>query len=280
MSLFDFIEDEDLRSKVESTFTTKLEDVKTSTKTALQDELKTKIEDAVNGLKTKNKELLAEKKKIQESLKNYADLDPERAREAIDFLEKNKDAQLIKDGKIDELIDRRTASIKEDYTAKLSEYEKRIGETQQEYEERLEKLQTDLEKKATAAKTYETLYKTKVVEDTLRDAAVAAGVRPEAIDDILLRGKSTFTLGKDGTLEARDSDGKLVKDEEGSLVKPDTWLENMKKTKPHYWGDSVGTGATGSSARVRSDDLLEKLNKAAEKGDMETFRKIRAQMAG
>jgi hypothetical protein len=94
---FEFIEDEGLRAKAKEAFETQMQ--KTNEKFKLQ------MDEEVSGLKTKVDELLGEKKTIQEQLAKFGDItDPEKAAEALKFLQENEDAQLIKDGKIEAII--------------------------------------------------------------------------------------------------------------------------------------------------------------------------------
>ena len=256
MSLFDFIPDEELRQKAEETFNSQIKEIEES----FQEKIKEKLDEEVAGLKAKNEELIAEKRKIQEMLKNFEGLDPEKAKEALQFLENNEAAQLIKEGKIDELIEKKTSAIRS------------------EYEKKLEELNAQLQEYSTKAETYENMYKTKMIEDSLREAAIKANVRPEAIPDILLRGRMIFSLAEDGTLEARNEKGRLVKTDDGKVLTPSVWMEELKKQAPHYWPPSEGAGAHGTKGS--ESDLEAALARAAAKGDMKEYRRLRAKMAG
>jgi hypothetical protein len=253
MGLFDHIEDEGIRNKTQEAHDTALATFKDETTKAVQ----TQIDEAVSGLKTKNDDLLKEKKTIQDTLKGFDGLDPEKAKEALDFLNGNEDAQLIKDGKIEELIDRRTSTMKSDFETLSTE------------------LGTQIKDLTTKKDKYKNQYQNKVIDDTLRDAAAAGKSRPEAVADIILRGKGVFTLAADGTVEARDSEGKLVKIDEKVLT-PSNWVESLKTSSPHYWPNSEGADA-GSQGFGDGDDLQDRINVAASKGNMSLYRKLKAQ---
>jgi DNA-directed RNA polymerase subunit F len=252
MGLFDHIEDKEVRAQVIEAHEAEL---KAARETMMTD-LEKKIEEATSGLKNKNKELLDEKKKIQETLKNFENIDPEKAKEALEFLETNAEAQMIKEGKINELIDRKTSQMKSDHEAALAE------------------VMANLEETSTKATTFEKLYKTKMIEDGLRDAAVKAKVRTEAVDDIILRGKREFSLAQDGTIEARDHDGKLKKTLDDKVLTPSNWIDGLKKTSPHYWPDSTGIGARGRYS-TDPNDYNAALADAARSGDINAYRKLR-----
>lgn len=252
MGLFDHIEDKEVRQQAIEAHEAEIK----ATKEAMQADLETQLEEATSGLKNKNQELLDEKKKIQETLKDFENIDPEKAKEALEFLETNAEAQMIKEGKINELIDRKTSQMKSDHEAALQE------------------LQSSLEETSTKAETFETLYKTKMIEDGLREAALKAKVRNEAIDDIILRGSREFSLAQDGTIESRDADGKLKKTLDDKVLTPYNWIEGLKKTSPHYWPDSQGVGARGRFS-TDPNDYNAALEDAATSGNIDQFRKLR-----
>jgi hypothetical protein len=250
--VFEFIEDEELRQQAIDQYEASIKETTES--------IDTKIEEAVAGLKAKNEELLGEKKSIQEKLAQFSKItDPGKAIEALEFLQENEDAQLIKEGKVDELV------------------EKRVSNLRLEHEKQVDQLRQQLEEIVHAKEHYESQFKTKIMDDAMREIAVKAGIRAEAISDVLMRSKQVFSLAEDGTLEARGSDGKLLKNDKGNVVTPIVWLEGLKESAPHYWPSSEGVGATGGS--INSDaDLTEKLAEFARKGDMKGYRTLRDKM--
>ncbi len=251
MGLFDFIEDEGARKKAEEAHTANLT-------TVIEETVSKQVAEEVSGLKSKNVELLAEKKKIAETLKNFDNLDADKAREALKFLEENENARLLKEGKIDELLAKQTSQLKEDHEAEVGELKAQLGTEK------------------TSAGQYKQMFERKVVEDTIRSAAIKAGVRSEALDDVLIHGNIVFSLAEDKTVEARDSEGKLLKIGDDLVLTPDNWLESLKSKSPHYWPDSEGAGGTGSTTGGAYSDLTEAMNAAAKKGNMVLYRKLRA----
>lgn len=237
---FSMIEDQELKTKLEA---------------ATNEAIKASVDEAVAGLKSKNEELIGEKRKIQDILKQFDGLDPVKAAEALKFLEGNEEAQLIKDGKFNELIEKRTSVLKSDYEAKLSE---------------LTTINTELKK---SGDNYKTIYERKLVEDALREVAIQAKVRPEALVDILMRGTALFSVGADGSVEARDRDGKLLKNDEGLVVSPKVWIESLKSMSPHYWPESEGAGFRGRGGSGGDDTGI--LADAASSGNMDKYRKLR-----
>jgi hypothetical protein len=253
MGIFDHIKDEDVRKQAEEAHEAAVKE----TKETLLADMDKKIEEATSGLKNKNQELLNEKKKIQDTLKNFDDIDPKKAKEALEFLETNTEAQMIKEGKIDELLEKRTSNLKSEYETQLEEVSQKLDDASKQKQ------------------TFESLYKNKMIEDGLRDAALQAKVRPEAIDDIILRGSREFALGEDGSIESRDKDGKLRKTADDKILTPFNWIDSLKKSHPHYWPESTSAGFRGRNYND-PNDYTAALAEAATKGDLETFRKLRA----
>jgi hypothetical protein len=250
---FTFIEDSELREKVENVHKLEVDDLTVN----FSNKLKSEVEDAVTGLKDKNSEILGEKKKLQEAIKAYEGLDAKAAREAMEFFEKNKDAEFLKDGTMDDLIEKKVSALKSDHEATMGELSSKLEET------------------STQAKSYKNLYESKVIEDALREAALAAKVRPEALTDIILRGRGIFSLDANKNVEARDAEGKLAKTGDDKVLTTKNWIEGLRETSPHYWPGSEGAGAFGGTPGS-SDDLTARLKDAADKGNMKEYRRLRA----
>ncbi len=247
---FAFIEDEAVRAQAVTAY-------QESLKTAVATAVATQVAEAVSGLKAKNDELLNEKKTIQEKLKLFGDIeDPVKAKEALKFFQESTEAQMIKDGRIDELISMKTAAFRADVEAKVKELENTIQVKGQE------------------ATTYKSRFEKKMVEDHLREIALRAGVLPSAIPDVLLRGGTVFSLGASGEVEARDGENKLKQTADGMILTSDKWVAGLKESSPHYWPPSK-SGGLGGPGGGDDGDIQAKLADLAAKGDMVGYRKLR-----
>lgn len=224
--------------------------------TELNDTFRVQLDEEVSGLKSKNTELLDEKRNLQNSLKKYDGFDFDGAKEAMEFLQNNKDAQMIRDGKVDELIEKKTSQLRSDHEAAMQE------------------LTSNLSAAMDHGTRYEGMYKAKVIEDALREVALAKNVRPEAISDILMRGKTIFTLADDLSLESRDTEGKLRKTTDEKVLTPSNWMEGLKETSPHYWPQSEGAGARSGGGA--GDDIYAARIRAADAGDHAEYRRLDA----
>lgn len=234
-------------------------DVKQALDAALSEKLDSAISEATKELKSKNEELIGEKRKLQENLSKFEGIDLERIKVLQSRLENDEEAKLLADGKMDEVFNRRFEKFR-------NEYEGKIG---------------DLSKELESAKKNESFAvqraNTTIVEVNLRRAAEVAGVLPTAIDDVINRGLDRFSVDPDGTIVQRDESGKLITID-GKTATPDIWLADLQERAPHFWPASEGTPQGGSGGVGGRSNLEEQMAKAASKGDMEGYRKIRAKM--
>ncbi len=250
---FSFIEDETLRKQAEEQYEADQKEVLEAAAKAQE----AAIEEAVSGLKSNNEKLLNEKKKLQEKFKGITD--PEEALAALQLIHENEDIQLIKEGKIEEVIAKRTSTL-------ISEHEAQM-----------EELSANLKTLTEESSKYKSLFQTKVIEDTLREAAIKAGVMPEAVSDVLMRGVTVFTLSETNEVEARNEKGELLK-KGGIVVNPNNWVEGLKETHPYYWPPTVSAGISGAGGA--DSDTMDKLAELAKAGKIDEYRKLRKKMTG
>lgn len=245
--MFDFIEDTTLREKV-------IEAYNSGVKEAVDKE--------VNGLKSKNAQLLDESKKNKQELDNFksqfGEIDPVEAINSYKLVN-SEEGKLLKEGKkLEDLVQLATSNMKSDFETKLAE----ANNNSKKFQE--------------SSTTWENKYRNKIVEDTLREAALQAGILPTAIPDLIARGSNVFKMNDDGDVEARDSKGNLLK--VGELIAtPKNWVDSLKTVAPHYWGKSEGADFTGTGGRG-GNDLEAKMLDAAKRKDMAAYRKYKAQL--
>jgi hypothetical protein len=129
-----------------------------------------------------------------------------------------KDKKMISAGKVDELVEEKVNKIRTEQVAEM----KKIQETNV---------------------TLSTQLNAQVVGSAVKTAAIKAGIVGTAIDDVLTRSNSMWTV-KDGKPVAVNKDGAVIWVE--GTTEPltlDKWVESLKETAPHLFGDSKGTGA-------------------------------------
>lgn len=180
----------------------------------------------VDEFRNNNIKLSKEVAKLQETLgavdlQEYADLKTER--------QKLADQELIEAGKLDELLSQRTERLRTDY-------ESRFEKMQREQNEALEK-----------ANGYENQFNTMIVENQLKDAALKNGVRPEAIADVLARGKSIWKRTESNSIAAYDGETPLYGKKGSDPLDLGEWFEGLADQAPHLFKSSSGSGAAGGA---------------------------------
>lgn len=184
-------------------------------KAALGGEVQKFLDGEVSGLKSKNTELIGSNKTIKaelDKLKGQFDgLDIEAVKDLLAKAGQDEETKLIAEGKLDEVISRRT-----------------------------ERLRTDLDKQVKAAneradkaEAFAAKYSDKVLADSIRAAAIKAGALPEAAEDIILRARGTFKLSEDGEPIATDRAGEVVYGKDGKTpLSPSNGRNRCAKPQP------------------------------------------------
>ena len=253
---FSFIEDERQRVKAQEDY---------------DNSVQAKIDEEVEGLKNKNEQLLNEKKSTQKMYEDfqskYADIDPEKAKEALEIIKNTEKKELLDSGKLEEYL--------------RVEIQNKTSDIETKFQEKLNQEKTEKSTYFDKAKRYEDLYKNKLMDDALRLEATRAGVKQEenAISDFILRGKEIFTLAEDGKLEARNADGSLAKMENDKILTPKEWAHSQKKERSYWFPASNSMGATGSTLNAEfSNDIFERMDAASKAGDMTLYRSLKAKL--
>lgn len=209
-------------------------------KEALAAKAKEVVDKEVTGLKTKNSELLGQNKTFKSELEQlkgqFEGFDVDAVKTLLQRASQDEETKLIAEGKIDEVVSKRTERLRGDYDKQL--------QAEREAREK--------------AEAFANRFRDKVLADSIREAAVKAGALPEAADDIILRARNTFQLNEDGQPVAVDADGEVIYGKDGKTpLTPLEWAESLREAAPHLWPRAVGAGPTGDKgakgAKKRSD---------------------------
>lgn len=186
------------------------------------------IEKEVTGLKSKNAELIGDSKKLKEQLARFEGIDPDVVRTIMKRFADDEEAGLIKAGKFDEVLEKRTSKMREDF------------------QKQLDAAKGD----ATKARQLAKAFQGRVLDDAVRAAATKAGLHAHAIEDALFRARSMFSLDENGQAVQLGDDGKPVLGKDGkSAFGPSEWLEGMKEKAPHWFPASASGGGAGGSGK-------------------------------
>lgn len=183
----------------------------------------------VAGLKAKNQELLGKVKESTETLKAFEGIDPVKTREMLARFENDAEAKLIAEGKMSEVIEKRTERLRADYDKKL--------QAEAEARSRSEGKAAKLAQRTLAG--------------ALRDAAIKTGALPEAMDDIVLRAGGIWRLSDDGEAVAMNGEEIILGKDGKTPLTPIEWAESLRETAAHLWPKAQGTNAPGSSSGAR-----------------------------
>lgn len=129
---------------------------------------------------------------------------------------------------VDKAVQERVSTMKNEYEGKIRGYEASTGQMKSQLE-------------------------VLVIDNSVRAAAIKTGVRPEAMDDVLLRAKTVFKF-EEGKAVPYDSQGKPIFGKDASShMTPEEWTTGLKKSAPHLFPQSSGTGASGPGNRGGPD---------------------------
>lgn len=172
---------------------------------------------------------------LQKKLDKLKDVDPAKYNELLEIDRKVKEKELLDAGKVDELVQLRTANMRESFETEKNQ------------------LTTDLTR---ANSKLEQL----LIDNVVKTSAIKLGVIPEAIDDVVLRAKGMFKI-EDGSPVPKGADGKVIYGKDGSSpMSVDEWLSSLKTSARHLFMGSQGSGAGGGNRSGNID--LSKLSPA------------------
>lgn len=164
---------------------------------------------------------------LEKKLKTFDGIDPVKVHEWQSKLEDDEDFKLWQQPGGKELV-------------RSKWFEKQRSETEKQLKSAADALDAE---KASKQK-----FRTKVLDDSVRQAATAVGLHPHAIEDALFRARSIFTLDDDANA-IQQRDGAVVLGKDGKTpFSPKEWLEGMREVAPH-WYPATGTG--GGSQQTR-----------------------------
>ncbi|MFW1784352.1 hypothetical protein ACG9XL_08060 [Acinetobacter nosocomialis] len=204
------------------------------------------VDEAVKGLKDKNAELIKDKKELKDelgSLKSKVDgLDLDAIKVLLDKSNQDEESKLIAEGKIEEVIQKRTEKMREEH----------------------EKVLKAEKERADKAETYANKFRQSVIQGQIVQAAVEMGALSEATADIAFLAQSQFSLDENGKAVAIDANGEVVIGKDGSNpVTPKEWVEGLRENKPYFWPKANGSGSPGSGASIKKWSDYTEVERAA-----------------
>lgn len=172
----------------------------------------------------------------------------ERAMQALDKLEGEEDRKLIEEGKLEEVVERRTRAAIQAYVDKLDAKDKAYKDLEKKYSETRNHL---------GRRTLEQAAQLQINE---------LGLRPQAgsLTDILSRVRSTFQMSGEDKFEAKDENGEPLYGEDGSPLTLTEYIrDHLAQKATHLFqaakggdasGNDSGRGTPGGQRVIRADD--------------------------
>jgi len=188
-----------------------------------EQETVTYSEEEFKGVNSKLKEFRDNNVKLIKDMETlsskFEGIDVDAYQDMLSKQEAMKTKKLIDAGKIDELLDEKTKSMREVHNKELS----KTNEVNQSLQDQLAKL---------------------VIDNAVRDSALKAGVVDTGMDDILLRSKSIFSL-KDGKAVPTDAQGNTIFGHGTSEpMSVNEWVKAQMDVAPHLFKSSSGSGSS------------------------------------
>jgi hypothetical protein len=168
-------------------------------------------------------------------LDGYKDLDPAKYASMQTQIAELTREETIPADKLDEIVAERVGNLRNEYDGKINDFETVIS---------------------TQSRQLEGL----VIDSAVRKAATEGKVLPTAVDDVLLRAKSTFKV-IDGAAVPHDSKGSVVYGKDGSSpMGIGEWMGKLSKDASHLFEGSSGGGGTGGGRQTGGQQDTSKMS--------------------
>ena len=175
-------------------------------------------------------------------------LDADAAREALKKIEDLGDKDLIDEGKIEELLEKKTERMRADFAAQLEAKDKALAEA----EAKIEKSDQEISD-----------YR---IFDTIKEAALAKGARKDALGDIKNRAASIWRL-EDGKPAAMDDDGAIL-GKRGEPLTIEEWVDTLASESAFLFEPNKGGGADGNDNKNQFSGSAKVVTLAAGQDDI------------
>lgn len=204
---------------------------------------KVEIED-VSGLKSALQKERDARAAAEKAAKQYEGYDLKGYQEWVSRQEGDEEAQLFNAGKKDELKLRWT------------------GKLQEAQQKEIESLKAAHLKELETERARTRAYESRVLENSIRQAATEVGLHQHAVRDALFQGKVVFALDEKGNAVQKREDGTVVIGKDGKTpFSPKEWLESMRAEAPH-WFPASGSGTGAAQSRTTNGSGQKQMTRA------------------
>ena len=203
------------------------------------------VQQELHALKSKNEQLVSEKRRMSEKM----DAMESGKKELLEKMQTDEERRLIERGDFDALVTMKSQQVISAKDEALRETEKRYADTARELE---------------ALK----------IGNIARDAAMMAGIRPEAQEEAMLIVRERFKM-KDGGLVGYDVSGNEMLNDKGELMGITEYLQSLASTKSYLFNQQQGSGSRGgrtvAQGLKRSDMTMEQKSEFVAKHGQDAF---------
>lgn len=162
---------------------------------------------------------VALQKQLQELGQKFEGIDPERARALLEKQQELEDANLVKSGDVEKLVEKRLTVFK-----------------------------ADLDKERTRANELQAQLESFTLNTNLQAVGARSGVRATALPDLHARAARVFKMAN-GKIIAFDSEGQVRHGKDGyTPLTLDEWVEDLRSEAPHLFETNSGGGAAGNGS--------------------------------
>jgi len=198
--------------------------------------------------RNKNIQLMKNIEDMKLDMEKFKDMDVEKYNEAMLIVQKLEDKKLYDDGNLDEIISKRTSSMKRDYEKQIKNLTDIVNEAKSNYTNAQRALEVSS------------------IDNQIQIEIQKVGkIRKGTMEDIIARGRRIFHMDEKGNLVAKEFDGtpKFGKDGVTPLTIKE-WSEELPNEAAHFFEPSTGGGAGGgddggAGAKKISTEALQKL---------------------
>lgn len=209
----------------------KLEDVPEGVRSLYKQEGSVFVLDAEDVVpKTRLDEFRTNNIQLQQQLDKLKDVDPVKYAELVKIQQQVEEGKLIQAGKLEEVVTLRVTNMKKD-------------------------LETQLGASQTALQQANSQLSVLMIDNAVRQEAVKNGALPTALDDVVLRARTVYSMDK-GQPVPKDDKGQIIYGKDGSTpMSMADWLVSLKKSAPHLFAGSQGSGAGGGRGAPGGVDM-------------------------
>lgn len=183
--------------------------------------------------RTNNRTLHNSVEAMKKKLDALKGIDPAKYAEAVEALDKlggMEEAELLRAGKLDEVVEKRTTAMRSDF------------------ETRAKAQKAALETASTERDTLRGRLSSLLIDSSMRDQLAKVGrLRPAATGDALSRARTAWKVDGEGKLISTDAGGNQLYDKKGDPMTMETWAQQLLQDAPHLFEKSKGGNADGGN---------------------------------